>query len=132
MVEILRAGTRNYVADQSAAIRQQQVAKNIGEWSDVVKGAANIYSAFEKGAEAREAERAKADEQIINTQISGKPETELLAWNAKQIEAGIDPNTEEYTKSLYAKRDELYAPYMEQMTSEKRSCVFGKSRTKNR
>ena len=119
MVEILRAGTRNYVADQSAAIRQQQVAKNIGEWGDVVKGAANIYSAFEKGAEAREAERAKADEQIINTQISGKPETELLKWNAAQIESGIDPNTEEYTKALYAKRDELYAPYMEQMTSEK-------------
>ena len=119
MVDIIRPQTRNYAADQSAAIRQGQLAKNIGEAADFMRGAANVYSAFQKGAEARQKELEDADTTMINTQIGTKPQTELLKWNVAQIEAGVDPNSEKYTQQLYAKRDELYQPYIDQMTSEK-------------
>lgn len=119
MVEILRDKTRNYVADQSESIRTGQLAKNVGEWGDAIRGAANVYSAVNKDIAVREKEIEEADTNMINTQIGSKAQTELLKWNAAQIQAGVNPNSDKYTEKLYAKRDELYQPYIEQMQSEK-------------
>lgn len=116
MVQILRPQARQYAADQTDAIRTGQVAKNIGEWNQVIQGAGKIASSI---VESRRKEAEEADIDIINTQISSKPETDLLEWNYRQITNGKDPSTEKYTQELYAKRDELYQSYIDQMSSEK-------------
>lgn len=116
MVEIIREKTRQYAADQSSAIRTQQVAETLSEWRDMVpratKAVASVVGAFNNQA-------IEADENMINTQIGSRAQTDLLKWNVEQIEAGVNPNSDEYTQKLYAKKDELYQPYLEQMQSEK-------------
>lgn len=116
MVEIIREKTRQYAADQSSAIRTQQVAETLSEWRDIVpratKAVASVVGAFNNQA-------IEADENMINTQIGSRAQTDLLKWNVEQIEAGVNPNSDEYTQKLYAKKDELYQPYLEQMQSEK-------------
>lgn len=123
MVDFIREKTRQYASDQSGAIRTAQIAKNVGEWNDVIQGAGRIAgSIMDANAKAeKEAEKKaiEADQQMIDTQIGSKAQTELLKWNVQQIEAGVNPNSDEYTQKLYAKRDELYQPYIDQMTSEK-------------
>ena len=120
MVQFIREKTRQYAADQTGAIETGQVAKNIGEWNQAVQGAAKVYSAYNKEfVEQPLKELEEADTNMINTQIGAKAQTELLKWNVAQIEAGVDPNSDEYTQKLYAKKDELYQPYMEKMGSEK-------------
>lgn len=123
MVDFIREKTRQYASDQSGAIRQEQMANNVKEWNDVIQGAGRIAgSIMDANAKAeKEAEKKaiEADQQMIDTQIGSKAQTELLKWNVQQIEAGVNPNSEEYTQKLYAKRDELYQPYIDQMTSEK-------------
>lgn len=120
MVQILRPQARNYSADKSEAIETGQIAQNISDWGNVLKSASNVYSAIQKDfVETPKAEAEEADTNMINTQIGSKAQTELLKWNVAQIEAGVNPNSDEYTKQLYAKKEELYQPYIEQMQSEK-------------
>lgn len=116
MVQMLREQTRQYASDQSGAIRTAQIAQNVSEWNQVIQGVGRLYSGIQ--AEKKK-EKEDADTTMINTQIGSKAQTELLKWNVQQIEAGVNPNTDEYTQKLYAKRDELYQPYLEQMESEK-------------
>lgn len=120
MVQFIREKTRQYAADKSSAIETGQLVQNIGEWNQAVQGAAKVYSAYNKEfVEQPLKELEEADTNMINTQIGAKAQTELLKWNVAQIEAGVDPNSDEYTQKLYAKKDELYQPYMEKMGSEK-------------
>ena len=120
MVQFIREKTRQYTADKSSAIETGQLAQNVGEWNQAVQGAAKVYSAYNKEfVEQPLKELEEADTNMINTQIGAKAQTELLKWNVAQIEAGVDPNSDEYTQKLYAKKDELYKPYMEKMGSEK-------------
>lgn len=123
MVQFIREQTRHYAADQTSAIRQGQLTQNVGEWNKIVQGAGKIASSVMSGLESKALE---ADEQMINTQIGSQAQTELLKWNAQQIQAGVDPNTDEYTQKLYAKRDELYQPYLDKMTSEKGRNILQK------
>ena len=130
MVQIIREQTRQYAADQSGAIETAQVAQNISDWNNVIRGAGRIAgSIMDANAKAeKEAEKKaiEADQQMIDTQIGSKAQTELLKWNVQQIEAGVDPNSDEYTQKLYAKRDELYQPYLDKMTSEKGRNILQK------
>lgn len=123
MVQFVREQMRKYNADQTEAIRLSQTAQNISEWGQVIQGASrianSIMDAREKAAKEAEKKAIEADQQMIDTQIGSQAQTELLKWNVQQIEAGVDPNTDEYTQKLYAKRDELYQPYLDRMTSEK-------------
>lgn len=115
MVDFIREKTRRYAADQTSVIRQSQITENIQEVGNLIQSAGKLAGSI---VEARKKDALDADKKMINTQVSSKPETELLAWNYEQIQAGIDPSTEEYTKALYAKRDELYQPYIDKMASE--------------
>lgn len=130
MVEFIREKTRQYAADQSGAIRQGQLAQNVSEWNSVTQKAGNL--AIDVGKQMLQDKKNKirlqeeADEQMINTQIGSRAETELLKWNTAQIEAGVNPDTDEYTQKLYAKRDELYKPFVDQMTSEKGRATLEK------
>lgn len=123
MVDFIRKQTRQYTSDQSGAIRQEQLANNVREWNSVIQGvgriASSVMDARETAAKEAEKKAIEADQQMIDTQIGSQAQTELLKWNVQQIEAGVDPNTDEYTQKLYAKRDELYQPYLDRMTSEK-------------
>lgn len=120
MVQILREQARQYVSDQSDAIYEQQ---NAQEFKEFFGAAGKLFGAMGGIAADIEAQNLKdkeeADTNMINTQIGSKAQTELLKWNVQQIESGVNPNTDEYTQKLYAKRDELYQPYLEQMESEK-------------
>lgn len=126
MVQFIREKARQYASDQSAAIRQSQMAQNVKEWGGVIQGVGKLYASSVVDQEKAKKEANEADQQMIDTQIGSKAQTELLKWNVAQIEAGVDPNSDEYTQKLYAKRDELYQPYIDQMTSEKGRNILQK------
>lgn len=119
MVQFIREQTRQYAADQSGAIETAQLAQNVKEWGDVGQSVGSIAKSIQTQQAKDLKLQEEADEQMINTQIGSKAQTELLKWNVAQIEAGVDPNSDEYTQKLYAKKEELYQPYIDQMTSEK-------------
>ena len=113
MVQFIREQARQYAADQSGAIAQQQKARNISEINSVIQGAGSIYSGIQKG-------RERADEDMINTQINDALTTDAMEWNYEQIATlGRDPSSEEYKKALYDKINELYKPYADKMQTDK-------------
>lgn len=134
MVQILREQTRNYAADQSGAIRQAQLAQNVQEWGSVLQSTGNLAINAVKQtisdretteklqAKAREKQlklQQEADTNMINTKIGGDAENAVLWWASNEIQNGVDPNTDDFIQKLYAKKDEVYKPYIDQMTSEK-------------
>lgn len=119
MVQFIREQTRQYGSDQTGAIETSQLAQNVKEWGGVVQDVGSIAQSVQKQQAKDLKLQEEADEQMINTQIGSQAQTELLKWNVAQIEAGVDPNSDEYTQKLYAKKEELYQPYIDQMTSEK-------------
>lgn len=123
MVQILREQTRNYAADQSGTIREEQVAKNIGEWSDVIQGVGKIATSV---MDAQKKAKQEADDNMINTESVSRLGNDLRQWNVDALNAGADPSSEEHTKNLYAKRDELFQPYIDQMQSEKGRSLLQK------
>lgn len=112
MVQILRDQMRSYESDQSGAIRMGQIAQNVGEWNQVIQGVGKIAKSYA-------ADKAQADESMINTQIGETAKTDLMAWYAKQVQSGVDPTTEDFKNKLYAERDRIYQPLIDQMGSQK-------------
>ena len=119
MVQILRDQMRNYESDQSGAIRQKQLAQNVKEWGSVVQSVGKLYAGVK-------ADQYAADKEMIDTQIGDTLSNDLLAWNNENIAKGIDPTTEEYIQQLYAKRDEIFQPYIDQMSSDKGRAAMQK------
>lgn len=119
MVGIIRDQTRNYQADQSGAIAQQQLAQNISEWGTVVNKVGKIWaSAY--------ADNAAADQEMIDTQIGDRLNNDLLDWNNRNVAKGVDTTTDDYTQKLYAKRDEIFQPYIDQMSTDKGRAAMQK------
>lgn len=112
MVEILRDQMRKYDSDQSGAIRMGQLAQNVGEWNSVIQKVGNMVESYQK-------EKIAADETMINTEIGETGKTQLMEWNAKQIEAGVDPSSDAYKEKLYAERDRIYQPLIDKMGTQK-------------
>ena len=119
MVQILRDQMRNYESDQSGAIRQKQLAQNVKEWGSVVQSVGKLYAGVK-------ADQYAADKEMIDTQIGDTLSNDLLAWNNENIAKGIDPTTEEYKQQLYAKRDEIFQPYIDKMSSDKGRAAMQK------
>jgi hypothetical protein len=121
----------------STANHLAEGARVMGDWADTFKKMGSIAGAIgdaqnkserlalqqqkqaEQAQKLAQTEQENADRTMIDTQIGNRAQTDLMQWNAQQIMAGVDPNTEAYTQALYAKRDEIYQPYIEQMTTEK-------------
>lgn len=119
MVGIIRDQTRNYQADQRDAIAQQQLAQNISEWGTVVNKVGKIWaSAY--------ADNVAADNEMINTQIGDTLSNDLNTWNNENIAKGVDPTTDDYKQKLYAKRDEIFQPYIDQMSTDKGRATLKK------
>lgn len=118
MVQIIRPQMRNYQADQTDAIRQQQMTQNIGEVAGVVQGVANIYNAYQRNEQQRTREAEQADQDIINTEMGDKADYELTAFNVDSINKGQDVSSQDYVAKLEAKSQELYKPWYDQMTTE--------------
>lgn len=118
MVQIIRPQMRNYQADQTEAIKQQQITQNIGEVAGVVQGVANIYNAYQKGVAEEEKKAQQADQDIINTEMGDKADYELTAFNVDSIGKGQDVSSQEYIAKLEAKSQEVYKPWYDQMTTE--------------
>lgn len=137
MVQIVRDQMRNYTPDMSTANHLAEGARVMGDWANTFKKMGSIAGAIgdaqnksetlaakqqkqaEQAQKLAQTEQENADRTMIDTQIGNRAQTDLMQWNAQQIMAGVDPNTEAYTQALYAKRDEIYQPYIEQMTTEK-------------
>jgi hypothetical protein len=112
MVQLLRDQMRNYEADQSGAIRAGQLAQNVQEWGTVINKVGNIAKSYA-------ADKVAADESMINTQIGETAKTDLMDWYTKQVKAGVDPTTEDFKNKLYAERDRIYQPLIDQMGTQK-------------
>lgn len=117
MVQILREQTRNYAADQSGAIRQQQLAKNIGEWGDVIQGAGRIYGAYKKGQKQALNNLEEADKNIIATQY-GKNADELTRRALPGLAEQYGVGSEAFTKAAYDLADKNYSAERGAMQTE--------------
>lgn len=120
MVQILKPQMRNYQADQTEAIRQQQITQNISEVSDLVAGVANVYNAFQEGAEAKQKQAEEAEMKVINTEIGSKAANEVLRLNVTNVqEKGIDVSTPEYQAAFEQEATKIYQPYIDSVKTEK-------------
>jgi hypothetical protein len=118
MVQILKPQMRNYQADQTAAIKQQQMTQFISDVGGVVQGVANIYNAYQRNEQQRTREAEQADQDIINTEMGDKADYDLTAFNVENIGKGQDVSSQEYIAKLEAKSQEVYKPWYDQMTTE--------------
>lgn len=118
MVQILKPQMRNYQADQTEAIRQQQITQNISEVSDLVAGVANVYNAFQKSAKTKQKQAEQADQDIINTEI-GEQANIKAGVEAEKALGSLDPTSEAGMSAINEAYAKAYAPYAEQMGSER-------------
>ena len=103
MVQILRDQARQYASDQSGAIESMQEAEAFKNYFGTIGNVFGAGASLVQDSEKEEEKKAiEADQQMIDTQIGSKAQTELLKWNVQQIEAGVNPNSDEYTQKLYA------------------------------
>lgn len=124
MVQILREQMRNYTADQTDAIRTAQIAKNVGEWNDVIQGAGRIatsvINAQEKTKKEEEKKALEADTAMINTQIGQKASVLTQNTIQQEVESGkLNPNTASGQKRIEDIAAENYASYYGQGQTEK-------------
>lgn len=118
MVQFIREQTRHYAADQTSAIRTGQMAQTVSDWNTAIKGAANAYSAFQKGVLAREKELETADKNIIATEF-GKTAHNATINELDKLAEKHGVGTEAFKKEAYALADRNYAPQIEKMQTEK-------------
>lgn len=118
MVQIIRPQMRNYQADQTDAIRQQQMTQNISEVAGVVQGVANIVGAFQKSSDQRTKEAEQADQDIIDIEMADTADYDLTVFNEQNIKAGVDVYSEKYNTLLEEEATKLFMPWHEKMTTE--------------
>lgn len=118
MVQILKPQMRNYQADQTEAIRQQQITQNISEVSNLVTGIANVYNAFQKDAEAKQKQAEQADQDIINTEIGEQANIQASVAAGKAL-GSLDPTSEAGMSAINEAYAKAYAPYEEQIGTER-------------
>lgn len=118
MVQIIRPQMRNYQADQTEAIEQQQITQNISEVAGVVQGVANIYNAYQRGEQQRTKEAEQADQDIINAEI-GEQANIQAGVEAEKALGSLDPTSEAGMSAINEAYAKAYAPYAEQMGSER-------------
>lgn len=118
MVQILKPQMRNYQADQTEAIRQQQITQNINEVSNLVAGVTNVYNAFQKGAEADKKKAEQADQDIINTEI-GEQANIKASVEAEKALGSLDPTSEAGMSAINEAYAKVFSGYEGQMGSER-------------
>lgn len=109
---------RNYQADQTDAIRQQQMTQNISEVAGVVQGVANIYNAYQRNEQQRTREAEQADQDIINTEI-GEQANIKAGIEAKKALGSLDPSSEAGISAINEATAKSFAPFMDKMGSER-------------
>lgn len=118
MVQILKPQMRNYQADQTDAIRQQQMTQFISDVGGVVQGVANIYNAYQKDVEADEKKAKQADQNIIDIEMADTADYDLTVLNEQNIKAGVDVSSEKYNTLLEEEATKLFMPWHDKMTTE--------------
>lgn len=118
MVQILKPQMRNYQADQTAAIKQQQTTQFISDVGGIVQGVANIYNARQKDVEADKKKAEQADQDIINTEIGEQANIQAGVAAGKAL-GSLDPSSEAGITAINEAYAKAYAPYAEQMGSER-------------
>ena len=118
MVQILKPQMRNYQADQTAAIKQQQTTQFISDVGGVVQGVANIYNAYQKGAEADKKKAEQADQDIINTEI-GEQANIKAGIEAEKALGSLNPSSEAGMSAINEAFSKVFSGYEGQMGSER-------------
>lgn len=123
MVELLRDPLRNYEADKTGAIKIENVASAIGDAAQVTSTASSIIS----NASRIRQNMAQGDiEQAIrNLEV---PEAELAAWNAKQLQSGVIPDSTEYQEKYRQEAEKIFGKYNKDVKWQEAKDVYTKGK----
>lgn len=123
MVELLRDPLRNYEADKTGAIKIENVASAIGDAAQVTSTAGSIIS----NASRIRQNMAQGDiEQATrNLEI---PEAELAAWNAKQLQSGVIPDSTEYQEKYRQEAEKIFGKYNKDVKWQEAKDVYTKGK----
>ena len=123
MVELLRDPLRNYEADKTGAIKIENVASAIGDAAQVTSTASSIIS----NASRIRQNMAQGDiEQATrNLEI---PEAELAAWNAKQLQSGVIPDSTEYQEKYRQEAEKIFGKYNKDVKWQEAKDVYTKGK----
>lgn len=123
MVELLRDPLRNYEADRTGAIKIENVASAIGDVAEVTSTASSIIS----NASRIRQNMAQGDiEQATrNLEI---PEAELAAWNAKQLQSGVIPDSTEFQEKYRQEAEKIFGKYNKDVKWQEAKDVYTKGK----
>lgn len=123
MVELLRDPLRNYEADRTGAIKIQNVASAIGDVAQVTSTASSIISnasRIRKNMAQGDIEQATRNLEI--------PEAELVAWNAKQLQSGVIPDSTEFQEKYRQEAEKIFGKYNKDVKWQEAKDVYTKGK----
>jgi len=123
MVELLRDPLRNYEADKTGAIKIENVASAIGDAAQVTSTAGSIIS----NASRIRQNMAQGDIEQATRNLE-VPEAELAAWNAKQLQSGVIPDSTEYQEKYRQEAEKIFGKYNKDVKWQEAKDVYTKGK----
>ena len=123
MVELLRDPLRNYEADKTGAIKIDNVASAIGDAAQVTSTAGSIIS----NASRIRQNMAQGDIEQATRNLE-VPEAELAAWNAKQLQSGVIPDSTEYQEKYRQEAEKIFGKYNKDVKWQEAKDVYTKGK----
>lgn len=123
MVELLRDPLRNYEADRTGAIKIENVASAIGDAAEVTSTAGSIIS----NASRIRQNMAQGDIEQATRNLE-VPEAELAAWNAKQLQSGVIPDSTEYQEKYRQEAEKIFGKYNKDVKWQEAKDVYTKGK----
>lgn len=123
MVELLRDPLRNYEADRTGAIKIDNVASAIGDAAQVTSTASSIIS----NASRIRQNMAQGDIEQATRNLE-VPEAELAAWNAKQLQSGVIPDSTEYQEKYRQEAEKIFGKYNKDVKWQEAKDVYTKGK----
>lgn len=123
MVELLRDPLRNYEADRTGAIKIENVASAIGDAAQVTSTASSIIS----NASRIRQNMAQGDIEQATRNLE-VPEAELAAWNAKQLQSGVIPDSTEYQEKYRQEAEKIFGKYNKDVKWQEAKDVYTKGK----
>ena len=123
MVELLRDPLRNYEADRTGAIKIDNVASAIGDAAQVTSTASSIIS----NASRIRQNMAQGDIEQATRNLE-VPEAELAAWNAKQLQSGVIPDSTEFQEKYRQEAEKIFGKYNKDVKWQEAKDVYTKGK----
>lgn len=119
MVELLRDPLRNYEPDQTAAIKNQNIAKTLGDITDLTGATATIASDVNRIRD----NLAQADVEQAQRNLE-VPMAELAAWNAENLRNGEIADSPAYQQKYRQKAEEIFSKYNKDLKWQKAKDTY--------